>query len=111
MLTRCLRSGLSGERSRWEASVNEYKEDIKHLTGDCALAAAFLGYAGPFPSQYRQQLVQECWMPAVQKSMLPVSDNFNFAKFLAVPTDVREWNIQVPVHSLLDVSSSAHSVL
>jgi dynein axonemal heavy chain len=86
--------GLSGERERWEASIVSYDAALVNLIGDCALAAAFLSYAGAFPSEYRARLVQEAWMPAVKKNLLPHSTDFDFATFLADPTKVRDWNIQ-----------------
>ena len=36
-----------------------------YLVGDCLMAAAFLSYAGPFLSQYRDELVQETWLKQV----------------------------------------------
>ena len=36
-----------------------------YLVGDCLMAAAFLSYAGPFLSQYRDELVQDTWLKQV----------------------------------------------
>lgn len=87
-------AGLSGERKRWEDSIVEFQKDIKHLVGDCTVAAAFLAYAGPFPSEYREVLVNKHWLAAVNKANLPVTADFAFSNFLADPTDVMEWNMQ-----------------
>ena len=38
-----------------------------YLVGDCLVAAAFLSYAGPFLSTYRDELVNETWLKQVQK--------------------------------------------
>lgn len=35
------------------------------LPGDVALASAFMSYAGPFPSQYREDLAQQTWQKQV----------------------------------------------
>jgi len=86
--------GLSGEKKRWEERVAGYDIDLKNLIGDCAVAAAFISYAGPFPSAFREELVQKKWMPAVSHLNLPLSADFDFGTFLSVPTEVREWNIQ-----------------
>ena len=84
-------SGLAGERDRWEKSVQvrwyldspktqnisitKYlmylmpfqilEENIGYLIGDCLLAAGFLSYAGPFLSNYRDDLVLNTWLAAV----------------------------------------------
>lgn len=86
--------GLSGEKIRWEASIKGYQNDIKNLVGDCAVAAAFLSYAAPFPSQYREYLLKKCWAPAVRKLNLPVSPQWDVQSFLSTNTDVMDWNIQ-----------------
>jgi dynein heavy chain len=88
-------SGLSGEYVRWQASVGTFDEQLLALTGDCLLGAAFTSYAGPFDSIYREMLMRK-WVAAVNEREITntASDVFNFAAFLAVPTDVRDWNIQ-----------------
>ncbi|XP_031567025.1 dynein heavy chain 2, axonemal-like, partial [Actinia tenebrosa] len=87
-------SGLAGERDRWEASVSILDENIGYLVGDCLIAAAFLSYAGPFLSNYRDELVEKTWLAQVRQCNLPCNPNFSFSLFLAKPTTVREWNIQ-----------------
>lgn len=46
-------TGLGSEKIRWESSLIEYDIQFEKLTGDCILSAAFMSYAGPFPSEYR----------------------------------------------------------
>ena len=86
-------SGLAGERERWKetAEVNRLvlsiythvcmyhdsvnsivlywlqrlEVSISYLPGDCLVAAAFLSYAGPFLSHYRDELVQNTWLKQV----------------------------------------------
>ena len=87
-------SGLSGEKSRWEVSIKKLEEAITYLTGDCLLAAAFLSYAGPFNSTYRQYLLKTVWLTQIKTLDIPFSSNFTFDTFVGKPTDIREWNIQ-----------------
>jgi len=86
-------TGLAGEYTRWQASIEVYKVSIRNLVGDALVAAGFLSYAGPFDSKYRSVLVSG-WLKEVKTNKLPFSDDFDFANFLANPTDVRDWNIQ-----------------
>jgi dynein heavy chain len=39
-------SGLSGEYTRWQASIGTFDQIIINLTGDCLVGAAFLSYVG-----------------------------------------------------------------
>jgi len=86
--------GLSGERVRWQASIARYDEQFAALPGDCLVAAAFLSYAGPFPSEYRVGLVNDSWLAQVRNLSIPSSADFDFCNFLSNPEDVRDWNIQ-----------------
>jgi len=87
-------TGLAGERTRWEATIKECEENAGKLPGDVVVAAAFMSYAGPFPSEYRDRLVSQTWLPQVKALRLPASARFDFSMFLADPSDVRDWNIQ-----------------
>lgn len=85
--------GLSGEYTRWQSSIGEYNAALVKVVGDALIAAAFLSYAGPFETSYRISLLKQ-WATSVYTQRLPVTENFDFAKFLSKPTDVREWNVQ-----------------
>lgn len=50
-------SGLSGEKTRWEATLIDLDDQYSKLPGDCILASAFMSYCGPFPSEYRDDLM------------------------------------------------------
>lgn len=60
-------AGLAGERVRWESSISGYEGFLAALPGDALLAAAFLSYAGPFPSEFRDELVKGTWIPQVRE--------------------------------------------
>lgn len=57
--------GLSGEKTRWEAQILDLNEQFTKLIGDSILAAAFMSYCGPFPSEYRDDLISN-WVNMVQ---------------------------------------------
>ena len=88
-----LTSGLAGEKVRWQQTVGVLEKSIGFLVGDCLIAAAFLSYTGPFLSNYRDDMVQNVWIPKINELQLPVNPDFKFATFLADPTVVRSWNI------------------
>lgn len=87
-------SGLAGERTRWMLSITDLESRYAKLPGDVVVASAFMSYAGPFPSEYRDDLVKQTWLPQVKALSIPASENFDFALFLADPKNVRDWNIQ-----------------
>ena len=66
-------SGLAGERTRWEASIQEYDSKLTALPGDVVVAAAFSSYAGPFPSEFREELVRMTWLAQARRG--PIASN------------------------------------
>ena len=52
------------------ASPQKLEVSIGYLVGDCLVAAAFLSYAGPFLSNYRDELVQQTWLKQVSMQWL-----------------------------------------
>lgn len=63
-------SGLAGEKTRWEASLIILDDQYERLIGDCILAAAFMSYCGPFPSDFRDDLVSN-WVSMVENQNIP----------------------------------------
>lgn len=85
-------NGLAGERTRWEESIKNFDQLLKWIPGDCFLAAAFLVYCGPLPSDYRLQLMGK-WKKHIRSIKLPVNPDFTPTKFLAEAVDVQAWHI------------------
>jgi dynein heavy chain len=85
---------LSGERERWTNSIADFKVDLANIVGDNLIAAAFLSYAGPFSTVYRQALIEEVWMKTIKKYKIPSSANFSVQSFLAKATELRSWVMQ-----------------
>ena len=75
-------SGLSGEKTRWEATLIELDDQYEKLIGDCILSAAFMSYCGPFPSEYRDSLIGN-WVSTVEYHNIPSSKGFDFSDFMA----------------------------
>jgi dynein heavy chain, axonemal len=85
-------TGLAGEKTRWEASLILLDDQYEKLIGDCVLAAAFMSYCGPFPSEYRDDLVSS-WVSMVQSQHIPFTEGFEFDDFMAGPALARQWQI------------------
>jgi dynein heavy chain len=66
-------NGLSGENKRWSETIARLEVTEVKLVGDVLLAAAFVSYAGPFNMQFRQQLVNERWMPDLIERAIPMT--------------------------------------
>ena len=84
--------GLAGEKTRWEATLIELDETYEQLIGDCILAAAFMSYCGPFPSEYRDSLILN-WISCVEMHNIPFTRGFDFADFMAGAAVARQWQI------------------
>lgn len=85
-------SGLSGEKTRWEATLIELDDQYEKLIGDCILSAAFMSYCGPFPSEYRDSLIGN-WVSTVEYHNIPASKGFDFSDFMAGAAQARQWQI------------------
>ena len=77
-------SGLAGEKSRWEATLIELDDQYQKMVGDCILAAAFMSYCGPFPSEYRDDLISN-WIMVIESHDIAYIRGFNFSNFMADP--------------------------
>jgi dynein heavy chain len=81
-------TGLSGEKTRWEATLIDLDEQYEKLVGDCILAAAFMSYCGPFPSEYRDSIMAK-WINVVEQNKLPFTAGFDFSEFMAGAAQAR----------------------
>lgn len=65
--------GLSGERIRWQNTVQTLGIDFDYLPGDCLISTAFVSYLGPFVSSYRDELVRS-WFQEVSAIVLSYNE-------------------------------------
>lgn len=66
LITRLV-NGLSAEKVRWGESVERMKKEEILLPGDVLLTAAYLSYVGCFGRNYRLSLMDDKWLPFLQK--------------------------------------------
>lgn len=53
---------------RWSQTVVNLKESGEMLPGDVLLVTAFISYVGCFTRRYRLLLMEEDWVPTLQKT-------------------------------------------
>lgn len=58
------------------------------------MSAAFMSYAGPFPSEYRRIFVKDALLSMVKALKIAHSKDYNFADFLVKPIDFLNWTFQ-----------------
>jgi dynein heavy chain, axonemal len=87
-----LTSGLKEEGERWRVSVGTLGDEITALIGDVFMGAACISYYGSFTGLYRVDMIDD-WVSLCKTKEIPCSDNFNLAKVLGNPVEIRSWVI------------------
>ena len=92
MLSRAQRllGNLEGEKSRWEAGLSIFDEQMETILGDSLIAAAFLAYAGYFNQQYRRALVAE-WKKHLDDADIKYDSRMVISKYLSDPDQLQMW--------------------
>lgn len=55
------------------------------------ITAAMLSYAGPFPSEYRDELKSQVLIANVRNLKINYNVQYNFSEFLCKPTEFLHW--------------------
>jgi dynein heavy chain len=94
-------NGLSGENKRWGETIEKFGAMEGRLVGDSLLASAFVSYAGPFTMEYRDDLVQEKWIPDMVNRQIPMTEGAMPLDVLTSGSQVATWNQEgLPTDSL-----------
>ncbi|XP_078257485.1 dynein axonemal heavy chain 17-like [Rhinoraja longicauda] len=88
--------GLVSEKIRWGESVAQFKEQEKTLCGDVLLVTAFVSYVGYFTKRYRSELMDNYWMPFLEKLEvpIPITENLDPLSLVTDDVDIASWNNQ-----------------
>ncbi|XP_043198855.1 dynein axonemal heavy chain 8-like [Amphibalanus amphitrite] len=86
-------NGLSGERVRWTAQSELFKQQTEWLVGDVLLLTGFLSYAGPFNQEFRTLLIKQ-WEKELKTRHIPCSEDLSIIGQLTDAPTVAEWNLQ-----------------
>lgn len=89
-----LLSGLSNTNEGWKVRKSELQQKYEWLVGDCLISSAFLSYMGPFPSEYRDQILEKVLFNNVNFYNISHNVSYKFSEFLAKPTDLLTWQLQ-----------------
>lgn len=100
-----LTTQLADEQTRWSAMSKKLESDRGQLVGDTLLAAAFIGYAGPFDVTNRTELVKQ-WVAIATSLKLPVASNFTLEYTLGDPVELREWKLQGLPQDMFSIENS-----
>jgi dynein heavy chain len=87
-----LTSGLKDEKERWSKEVEVLFKRKEILAGDSVIAAAMITYAGPFTSQFRNQL-ETGWVQKLDEIGIKHTPNINMRAFLGDSVKIQNWNI------------------
>ncbi len=87
-------AALSGERERWTQQSNQFKDMIRRLTGDVALACAFISYCGPFNSEFRSLLLEKSFYADCVKRNIPVTKDLKVIKMFTDEAQIGEWALE-----------------
>lgn len=86
--------GLAGEQARWTDDSNRFVERKLHLAGDCAIAAAFLSYAGAFSRDFRDLLIRDRLPRELTRRGIPLSASFALEPFLVDVATLSDWSLE-----------------
>ena len=86
--------GLASENVRWAETVEEFKIMASKLPGDVLMITAFISYLGYFTKNYRDDLMNNCFIPYLQKQKvkIPVTDDMDILQILIDDADIASWN-------------------
>lgn len=87
-------TGLEGTKEGWAVRRQGLEIKYDYLIGDSLMSAAFMSYAGPFPSEYRRIFVKDALLSMVKALKIAHSKDYNFADFLVKPIDFLNWTFQ-----------------
>ncbi|KAK7195889.1 dynein heavy chain [Novymonas esmeraldas] len=83
--------GFSSERVRWTEEKTLLSASRSRLVGDCLAGASFLSYLGAFTYPYRQEALDDIWLPDLRSRGIPLTDSFDVRQLLTNDVAVSQW--------------------
>ena len=95
-LAQRLLRALGDEKERWSSGIQSLNEQRTTLVGDVLLASAFVSFAGPFTSRYRDELLNDYWVPFLQEppsgTPVPLTEDLDPLTTLANTATIAKWH-------------------
>lgn len=88
-----LTSLLGNEKTRWRTDIQKFKDERQLIAGNSVLSAGMVAYAGPFTSDFRQDIEKD-WQNYLTVLKLDHLVGVTMSKYLENPVDVQYWNIK-----------------
>eukprot|EP00041_Stephanoeca_diplocostata_P039521 m.1633795 g.1633795 ORF g.1633795 m.1633795 type:complete len:4492 (+) comp25411_c0_seq1:204-13679(+) len=85
--------GLASENVRWGEAVEKFKAQMVTIPGDTLITTAFLSYTGCFSKAYREVLMNEKWVPYLDKqdTKIPVTPDLDPLDLLTDGATIAGW--------------------
>lgn len=83
-------SSLAEEKINWIERLENFTKDEANLLGDCIISATFMSYCAPFPSDYRQELIEKC-IDKILDEEIKMTKKFKVVDFLSSKVLARKW--------------------
>ena len=84
-------NNLSGEKENWINDSKKFDLQKKRLLGDCAIAAGFLAYAGPFNYEFRNDIINNVFKKDLLDKNIPFDESMDVIDFLIDETTKGVW--------------------
>nr|XP_046467282.1 dynein axonemal heavy chain 10 [Neodiprion pinetum] len=87
-------SGLSSENVRWQRDLENLRDELEKIIGNCLLSASFLSYSGPFSFEFRMQMVYKDWQGSILEKDIPLTQPYKIDSQLSNDVEISSWNSQ-----------------
>ncbi|OWB58788.1 hypothetical protein B5S28_g4867 [[Candida] boidinii] len=85
-----LLENLTGERSRWESNVKQFRQQRANLIGDVLLGSAFISYCGVYDSKDKY-LLERLWKAKLRDSGIEFDNSITSLGRISVSTQQLDW--------------------